>query len=275
VVELGSGRLIPGFEDQLEGASAGDQRTVDVTFPDDYGAEQLAGRDATFAVEVKEVKEKRLPELDDDFAVEAGGYDSLDELRAEVEERIERAEEGAIEVEFRQAAVDAVVAGSAIEIPPELVHEKAHEMWHRTARRLSAQGLDPRRFLELSGKSEEDFVTEAEPEAELALKREAVLAAIVEAEGIEVSDDEVTDALRRAAGSEASERQVKRALKRARSQGAEEAIREDIALRKAVDIVVEHAKPIPAATAEARERLWTPDKEREAGSGRIWTPSSG
>ena len=88
VTELGSGRLIPGFEEQLEGAAAGEERSVEVTFPDDYPAEHLAGREASFAVEVKEVKEKRLPELDDDFAVEAGGYDSLDELRSEIEQRI-------------------------------------------------------------------------------------------------------------------------------------------------------------------------------------------
>ncbi len=111
VIELGSGRLIPGFEEQLEGAAAGEERSVEVTFPDDYPAEHLAGREASFAVEVKEVKEKRLPELDDDFAVEAGGYDSLDELRAEIEQRIAEAEERAIEGEFREAAVDAAVAG--------------------------------------------------------------------------------------------------------------------------------------------------------------------
>jgi trigger factor len=274
LVELGTGQLVAGFEEQLERTKAGDHREVTVTFPADYPAEQLAGREVAFSVEVKEVKEKRLPELDDDFAVEAGGYDSLDELRAEIGERLTSAEESAIEAEFRQAAVDAVVARSKIDIPPELVHEKAHEMWHRTARRLSAQGLDPARFLEVSGKSEEELVTDAEPEAELALKREAVLAAIVEAEGIEVGDDEVEETLRRAAGSEASDKQVKRALKRARSQGADEAVKEDIALRKAVDLVVEHAKPIPAAKAEARERLWTPDKESEAGSGQIWTPGS-
>ena len=144
VVELGSGRLIPGFEEQLKGASAGEERTVELTFPDDYPAEHLAGKDASFAVEVKEVKEKRLPELDDDFAVEAGGYDSLDELRAEIESRIAQAEERAIEAEFREAAVDAVVAQAQIEVPHELVHSKAHEMWHRTARRLRRAGHQPR-----------------------------------------------------------------------------------------------------------------------------------
>jgi trigger factor len=274
VLELGSGRLVPGFEEQLGGASAGEERQVELTFPDDYPAENLAGKPASFAVGVKEVKEKRLPELDDDFAVEAGGYDSLDELRAELEGRLKEADERAIEGEFRQAAVDAVVELSDVEIPHELVHAKAHEMWHRTSHRLSAQGVDPRRYLELSGKTEEELVTEAEPEAELALRREAVLAAIVEAEGIEVSDDEVDETLRAAAGPDATEKQVKRAIKRARSQGADEALREDIAMRKAVDLLVEEAKPIPLATAEAREKLWTPEKEREEQSGQIWTPGS-
>jgi trigger factor len=258
VVELGSGRLIPGFEDQLKGAAAGESRTVDLTFPDDYPAEQLAGQDASFAVEVKEVKEKKLPDLDDDFAVEAGGYDSLDELRTEIESRIAQAEERAIEAEFREAAVDAVVANAKIDVPHELVHSKAHEMWHRTARRLAAQGINPEQYLQMTGKTEEELVVESESDAETALKREAVLAAIVEAEGIDVSDEEIEQALRASAPPDASDKQLKRALKRARSQGADEALREDIAMRKAVDLVVENAKPIEAGRAAAREKLWTP-----------------
>jgi len=276
VAELGSGRLIPGFEEQLMGARASEARTVEVSFPEDYQAEHLAGKDAVFSVEVKEVKQKRLPELDDDFAVEAGGYDSLDELRSEIESRIAEAEERAIEAEFREAAVDAVVAGATIEIPHELVHAKAHEMWQRTARRLAQQGLDPERYLQFAGKTVEELVVESEPDAELALKREAVLAAIVEAEGIEVGDEELDAALRAAAPPDASDKQLKRALKRARAQGADEALREDIAMRKAVDLVVEHAKPIPAEKAAAREKLWTPEKEgeRSGGSGELWTPGS-
>jgi trigger factor len=275
VVELGSGRLIPGFEEQLAGASAGDERTVELTFPDDYPAEHLAGKDASFAVEVKEVKEKRLPELDDDFAVEAGGYDSLDELRAEIESRIGQAEERAIEAEFREAAVDAVVDQAKIEVPHELVHSKAHEMWHRTSRRLAAQGINPEQYLQMAGKTEEELVVESESDAETALKREAVLAAIVEAEGIEVTDEEIEQALRASAPPDASDKQLKRALKRARSQGADEALREDIAMRKAVDLVVENAKPIAAETAAARDKLWTPEKDaEEKGSGQIWTPGS-
>jgi trigger factor len=258
VVELGSGRLIPGFEEQLKGAKAGEERTVELTFPDDYPAEPLAGQDASFAVDVKEVKEKRLPELDDDFAIEAGGFDSLDELRSEIESRIAQAEERAIEAEFREAAVDAVVAQAQIEVPKELVHAKAHEMWHRTARRLQEQGISPDQYLQMTGKTEEELAVEAEPDAETALKREAVLAAIVEAEGIEVSDEEIEQALRASAPPDASDKQLKRALKRARSQGADDALREDIAMRKAVDLVVENAKPIEAERAAAREKIWTP-----------------
>ena len=278
LLELGSGRLVEGFEEQLRGARAGDDREVRVTFPQDYREETLAGRDAVFAVSVKEVKEKRLPELDDDFAVEAGGYDTLDELRAEIESRLREVDERAIDREFREAAVDAAAGEAEIDVPHDLVHAKAHEMWHRTARRLAGQGIDPQQYLQLTGKDEEELVTEAEPDAERALRRESVLAAIVEAEGIEVSDDEIKDALREAAvasgGGEPSEKALQRSLKRARAQGAEDALREDIALRKAVDLIVDHAKPIPADQAKAREKLWTPEKEAAEKSSQIWTPGS-
>ena len=278
LLELGSGRLIPGFEDQLHGVKPAESREVSVKFPDDYPADHLAGKEAVFSVEAKEVKEKRLPELDDDFAVQAGGYDTLDELRDEIGSRLREAEDRSIEQEFREAAVDAVVAEAKLDVPHELVHEKAHEMWHRTARRLSAQGMDPSQYLQLSGKTEEELVNEAEPEAELSLKREAVLAAIVQTEGIEVSDDEVEEALleaaRQSGGADPSEKQLKRALKRARAQGAEDAIREDLAMRKAVDVVVESAEAISVEQAQARDKLWTPGKEQEEPAGELWTPGS-
>jgi len=278
LLELGSGRLIPGFEEQLQQAKAGEDREVKVNFPDDYPAEHLAGNEATFAVQVKEVKEKRLPELDDEFAEQAGGYESLDELRDDIAGRLREVQEQQVEGEYRESAVDAVVANAELEVPHELVHSKAHEMWHRTARRLQAQGVDPSQYLQMTGKEEEELVTEAEPEAELAIKREAVLNAIVKAEGIEVSDDEVEQALRAAAapadGAQPNEKQLKRALKRARAQGAEDALREDIAMRKAVDLIVEHAKPVAAEQAEACDRLWTPDKEGDEKPGEIWTPGS-
>jgi trigger factor len=278
LLELGSGRLIEGFEEQLRGARGGEEREVEVSFPEDYGNEALAGAQATFAVSVKEVKEKRLPELDDDFAIEAGGYDSIDELRSEIGERLRERDEASLEREFREAVVDAVAGEASIDIPHELIHAKAHDMWHRTAHRLQHQGVDPQRYLELTGKDEEELVTESEPEAERALRREAVLAAVVEAEAIEVSDDELMDALREASTepgkAQPSEKSLRRSLKKARSRGQDDALREDIAMRKAVDLLVESARPISVEQAEARGKLWTPGKDAEEGAGELWTPGS-
>ena len=279
LLELGSGRLIPGFEEQLEGAEAGQEREVRVTFPDDYQAEHLAGKEATFAVSVREVKEKRLPDVDDDLAVEAGGFDSLDELREEIRSQLRRGHEEAIEREFREAAVDAAADAAEIDVPHDLVHAKSHEMWHVTSRRLQQQGIDPAQYLQITNKTEEELVTEAEPEAERALRREAVLAAVIEAEGIEVTDDEMLDALREAGTQPGqqppSDKALRRSLKKARARGADDALREDIAMRKAVDVIVEHAKAIPAEQAKAREDLWTPEKDApEGGRGALWTPGS-
>jgi trigger factor len=275
LLELGSNRLVEGFEEQLEGALAGDERTVTVTFPEDYRAEALAGNEATFDVSVKEVKEKKLPELDDDFAVETGGFDSLDELRSDIETRMREQQERMIDTEFREAVVDAAVAEATIEVPGELVHSKAHEMWHQTSSRLAAQGLDPARYLEMTGKTEEDLVHEAEPEAERALKRESVLAAVVEAEGIEVDDKELLDSLRAATQGpgrpETSERKLQKALDRAKAEGRDETLREDIAMRRAVDLMVDSAKQITVEQAQARDKLWTPGKDEEPAK-ELWTP---
>jgi trigger factor len=277
LIELGSGRLIPGFEEQLLGASAGEERTVEVTFPEDYNAEHLAGKAATFEVTVREVKEKRLPELNDDFAGDAGGFDSLDELRADVERRLREVDEGQLEADFREAVVDAVAANAKIDVPDELVAAKAREMWERMAHRMRHQGLDPAQWLQLTGKTEDEILEEARDDAERALRRESVLAAVVGAEGIEVSDEELLDSLRQAAAApgqpEPDEKRLRKALERIKKDGRADLLREDVAMRKAVDLLVEQAKPIPLEQAEARDKLWTPDKER-AEQGEIWTPGS-
>ena len=181
----------------------------------------------------------------------------MDELREDIETRMREQQERMIDTEFREAVVDAAVAEAKIEVPGELVHAKAHEMWHQTARRLAAQGLDPARYLQMTGKTEEDLVHEAEPEAERALKRESVLAAVVEAEGIEVADEELLESLRaatRAQGARDSERKLQKALDRAKG-GPRRGLREDIAMRKAVDLMVESAKAITVEQAGARQAL--------------------
>jgi len=255
LLELGSGRLIEGFESQLEGASAGDERTVEVTFPEDYQAEHLATKDARFAVTVKEVKEKQLPELDDELAVEAGGFDSLDELREDIATKIGEAKAGNVERDFREAAVDAVAQAATVEIPHDLVHAKAHEMWHQTSHRLQQQGLDPAQYLQLVNKTSEELIVESEPDAERALRREAALAAIVETEQIEVDDEELFEVLREASTEPGkqppSDKALQRSLKKARARGGDLALREDIAMRKAVDLIVDAVEAVPAKAAAA------------------------
>jgi trigger factor len=278
LLELGSDRLVPGFEEQLVGASAGEERTVEVTFPEEYQAEHLAGKDASFAVEVKEVKTKQLPELDDDLAVEAGGFDTLDELREDLRKRLSEAQEEAIDRDWREAAVDAAAANATVEIPHDLVHSKAHDMWHQTAHRLQHQGLDPQQYLQFVNKTEEELVTETEPDAERALRREAVLAAVIETEGIEVDDDEILDTLRQSAaaepgGKEPSDKALRRSLDKARKRGQDEALREDIAMRKAVDVIVDNAKPVAAPKEAADSELWTPEEDAPEKK-EIWTPDS-
>ena len=276
LVELGSERLVPGFEDQLEGASAGDERTVTITFPDDYGADELKGKTAEFAVTVKEVKRKDLPKLDDDFAADAAGFDSLDELRDDLRDRLREREEERIGAEFREAVLDAAANEAKIDLPDSLVHARAHELYHQMIHSLSHQGISEEAYLRIAGKDHDQLVDEAKPDAERALRREAVLAAIVEAEGIEVSDDEVFDALRDAAtrtsGQPPSEDALRKSFERAKEHGRDEALREDIAMRKAVDLMVDSAKQITVEQAKARDKLWTPGKEDDEGAKEIWTP---
>ena len=148
-------------------------------------------------------------------------------------------------------------------------------MWHQTERRLAAQGLDPARYLQVTGKTEEELVHDAEPEARTALGRESVLAAVVEAENITVDDDEILDSLRQASRTE-NEKKLRRSFDKAKAEGRDEPLREDIAMRKAVDLMVEAAKTISVEQAKARKKLWTPGKEGEgsAAAEEIWTPGS-
>src|SRR3954451_6382174 len=256
-IELGAGRLIPGFEDQLVGAAPGEERTLQVKFPDDYGAEELAGKEARFETQVKEVREKRTPELDDEFALQAGGFDTLDELREDIARRIREADERRARDEFREAALDAVVDKATIDLPHDVVHGKAHDIWHQMEYRLRRSGIDPAQYLAMSGKSEEDILKEAEPDAEKSLRREAVLAALVESENIQPTDEDLLEALREATPG-AEEEQLRKAFDQLEKDGRMTVLREDVAMRKAVDLVADNAKPIEPALAEARGKIWTP-----------------
>jgi trigger factor len=279
LIELGGGNLIPGFEEGLLSSVAGETRTIELKFPADYGAElagSVAGRDASFEITVKEVKEKRLPEVDEDFAIDAG-FDDVDELRADIRGRLLEAEEQKIEGEFREAALDAAVAKAQVPVTPALAEARAKEMWERMLHSLSHRGISREAYLQIAAREEAEILAEMLPDAELALRREAVLTAIVAAEGIVPSEEDLLEAMGPVAEREGIE--PEKLLADLKSAGRLEEVREDLAARQAVELVAERAKPISVEQAAAREQLWTPG-QGEAGEGAepaaepagLWTP---
>jgi trigger factor len=278
VIELGAESLLAEFDAALTGAAAGDERTVEVSFPDDHQPAELAGKTASFEVTVKEVREKNLPELGDEFASEASEFESLDELRDTLRSRMAEGLEQRAEAEFREAAVDAVAANATLEIPHDLVHARAHEMWERIERQLAQRGIDPQAYAQMQGKDRHELIDDAEEDAERALRREAVLAAVAESEAIEVSDGDLIEAIGPGKGKNAPEK----LLARLRESGRDGLLRDEIRMRKAADAIAEASTPIPVERAAAREQIWTPDKEdqgeqaadAESKPGELWTPGS-
>ena len=278
LIELGSGRLVPGFEEQLVGASAGDERTVTVTFPDDYPAPELAGKEAQFAVTVNDVKAKNLPEADDDLAADNTEFDTIAELREDIADRLRQIDARSLEREFEDAVVEAAVAEAEVDVPDKLVHARAHELLEDTFSVLARQGISKDAYLRITGRDEETLAHEAEPEAAAALRREAVLAAIVEAEKIEPTDEQVREALEPTAERQGTT--AEKLFEQLESGGRLDRVRREVATRQAIDLLVADAKPISVEQAKARKKIWTPGKEAadDTGtrppSGQLWTPGS-
>jgi trigger factor len=278
LVELGGGNLIPGFEEGLLGSGAGETRTIELAFPADYGAEHLAGKDASFEITVKEVKEKRLPEVDEDFAIDAG-FDSVQELREDIRRRLLEVEEQKIEDEFREAALDAAVAQAQVPVTPALTEARAKEMWERMLHSLSHRGISREAYLQIAAREEAEILADMQPDAEQALRREAVLTAIVAAEGIVPSDQDLLVAVEPTAEREGVE--AEKLLEDLRGAGRLEEVREDLAARQAVEFLAERSTPISPEKAQAREQLWTPEQQaaKAPGDGAaepagLWTPDS-
>jgi trigger factor len=277
LVELGGGNLIPGFEEGLLGSGAGETRTVELSFPADYGAEHLAGRDASFEITVKEVKDKRLPEVDEDFAIDAG-FDSVEELREDIRRRVLEAEQQKIEDEFREAALDAVVAQAQVPVTVALTEARAKEMWERMLHSLSHRGISRETYLQIVAREEAEILTDMRSDAEQALRREAVLTAIVVAEEIVPSEEDLLAAVGPTAEREGVA--AEKLLEDLRSAGRLDEVREDLAARQAVELLAEQATPISVEQAAAREQLWTPEQEAkqttqtdsEATPAGLWTP---
>ncbi len=264
VADVGSGPLVEEIDRALVGMSAGEQKTVEVPLPD--------AKTTTVEITVKEIKEKVLPDLDDELARAASEFDTLAELRAEIENRLREAIADELEATFREDALDALVEASKVEAPPKLVDRRAAELWAGLARSLERRGISTEVYLTMTGQSQEQLVEGLRAEAERALKRELVLEAVAEKLELTVSDEEFETFIREQA--EVAGEDPGEALAAIRERDGLEQLREDLRLRKALDAIVDGVKRIPADLARAREKLWTPEKEKQAPGMNIWTPGS-
>jgi trigger factor len=264
VAEVGVGRLIDEIEEALVGMAAGETKTVEIPFDEN--------RTGSVQVAVKEVKEKVLPPLDDELARAASEFETLAELRGDIEARLHEQLAGELEIQFREAAVDGLVAASNVETVEPLVERRTAELWVALVRSLAQRGISAETYLTMTGQSQQEVIARLQDEADRSLKRELVLDAVADKLDIEVGDEEIEELVRDEAdhvGEDPDE-----ISQRLRQSGNLEKIRADLRLRKALDQVVAGVKRIPVDLAKAREKLWTPEKEKGSTGVKIWTPGS-
>ena len=264
VTEVGSGRLVEGLDEALVGMRVGETKTVAVQVDENESTE--------VALSLKDVKEPVLPELDDELARATSEFDTLDELRADVEGRLREDVEAEVEAAFRESAVDALVEATEFDLHPELVDRRAAELWSGMTRSLAQRGLTPEQYLALTGQSQDSLVERLRAEAGQAIKRELALEAVAERVGVEVTDEEVEAFVREQA--DGADDDAEETLRVLRERGTFESLRGDLRLRKALDEVVAGVKRIPVELAAARDKLWTPEKEKPSSGLNIWTPGS-
>ena len=235
---IGSGAFIPGFEEQLIGAEIGKETEVNVSFPEDYHAKDLAGKPAVFKCTVKEIKVKELPELDDDFAQDVSDFDTLEEYKADVRKKIEERKAASAKAKKEDAVIEKIIEGAKMEIPDAMVKTQAEQGVDEFAQRLQMQGMSIEQYLQYMGGSIDAMVEQYKPQALKRIQSRLVLEAVAAAENLEVSDEELEAEYSRMA--EQYKMEVEK-LKELFSDADKKTIREDLAIQKAVDLVTEAA----------------------------------
>ena len=264
VVELGRGAVVDEVEQGVVGLSAGETRTIEFELADDTKQ--------AVEVTVKEIKERVLPELDDELARSASEFETLDELRTDIESRLLEQISEETDARFRSDVVDALVAASKVEASGPLVEARTRELLRGLARQVEARGIALETYLAMTGQQPEQLVARLGDEASRSVARELVLEGVAEQLGLHVSDEEVESLVREQAdalGDDADD-----TLLRLRESGRFETLREDIRLRNALDRVAAEVKRIPRELADARDAIWTPDKEKQQTETKLWTPGS-
>lgn len=263
VVSLGAGRLLPDLEAGIAGMTVGDTKEIEYALPE--------GETRTARVTVKELKEPVLPPLDDELARAASEFDTLGELRADIEERLRQQVEEELEGTFRGAAVDALVEESGVEVSDALVEARAGNLIRAFVNGLERRGISLETYLAVSGENPEEIQQRMVEDARRSLARELILEAVAERLAIEVSDDELRAFIREQAEL-ADEEDPDALVEELWHSGRHETLRTDLRLRAALDRVASEVKRISPELASAREKLWTPGQEKPEGAAKLWTP---
>ena len=235
---IGSNTFIPGFEDQLIGAEIDKEVEVNVTFPEDYHSEELAGKAAVFKCVVKEIKEKELPELDDEFASEVSEFDTLEEYKADLKNTLTERKEASAKNEKEDKVVEAIIAGAKMDIPAAMLMTQQRQMAEDFAQRLRMQGMSIEQYFQFTGLTPEAFLEQTKPQAEKRIKSRLVLEAVAKAENFEASEEEYKEEINKMA--EAYKMEADK-VEEMIGKYEQKAIREDICIKKAVDFVVANA----------------------------------
>ena len=235
---IGSGSFIPGFEEQLIGAEIDKETEVKVTFPEDYQANELAGKEAVFKCTVHSIKAKEMPELDDEFASEVSECETLDDYKAEVKKNIKERKEREGKEQKENQAVDKAIENAQMDIPEAMIDMQVRQMADDFARRIQQQGLSVEQYFQFTGMTEEKMMEELKPQAEKRIKTRLVLEAVVKAENIEVSDERLEEELQKMA--ESYQMEVDK-LKEFMGENEKNQMKEDIAVQEAVTLIAEAA----------------------------------
>ncbi len=237
-LKIGSGSFIPGFEDQLIGQKIGEECEIHVTFPEDYHAEDLAGKDATFKCMVNEIKYDELPELDDDFASDASEFETLEEYKADIRKNLEERREKEAREAWEEAAVSAAVENAEIEIPGPMLEAQKERMLNEFAQRLMYQGMSFDQYVQHTGATREKMMEQIEPQAETRIRSRLVLEAVAEAEKLEVTDEQYEEELKTMA--EAYGQDIEK-LREDVTEDVAKMIRDDLKIRNAAEFLAENA----------------------------------
>ena len=261
VVELGSGRLIPEIEEQLVGMNAGETKEIEL---------EAAGEAEPIKIEavVKEIKEKVLPELDDELARSASEFDTLEELRTDIEERIREQVEAEVNEVFRRAALDTLIEASQVQVSGPLVEARTRTLVRELDAVLQRSGGSLEAYIQMSGDSPEDLIRRLRDQAAASVAGELVLEAAADQLGIQVSDEEVDQAFRDRFD------EPDKIIEQAHGAGAYDTERESMRLSRALDRIADEVERIAPEQAAAREAIWTPDKEKPTEKPKLWTPGS-